>query len=1279
MALLGNIIWFVLGGWWNFLVYAAFGLLFCMTIIGIPIGKALFQYAKLMVLPFGKVIVKETELKGKDNVAAVRRVGGTIANILWLPFGVATFLANIGLMIVCAISIIGIPAAIVIARSCKFLLWPVGAKVVTKEEYDNLVLRRTIAASINEASGTPPCAPISYESFRREYEVGDFFSSKAWMGALIGNEIWSLFICAVNMINPLVNTGAAEILRSLFLVPILITVELALCIAVFPVVSLIAKTIRAHEGIRSLTGYLDRSSVLNLSRSVIEIIKDYYDAPKRFVYTSFSCVLFYAVLMLVVNLFAGNFQSGYLLYILFVSVFRYIPALIGFYVGANSCRTPEVIMETPEVSAPTSSVEYSSSTSEPVGEYASTPPQSNRNETVLAQNVLIKNSSVLWMQGLPLVVTKAYIVKNNTNSPEVFLQLELQNLSSQPVIAVYFSAHCSDLLRQVLHPLEKQSVQDFVLNPGAVWTVPQLIPLPDNDTRRIELTIHNVVMEDGSIWSNDAEECLSPIPEQLPLNLPSELSSELQKLKRENAKFPEKAYTPFVYAPSRGNGYWCCACGQVNISSECIRCGFSEETVFQITQIQLLTEQRENRLQEEARIREEKKQALLDKQEAIKETTKDVGRKVAAGGKTAAHKLGNLANLLRNKVTTLRQHGKELFAKYVPVIREKCANGFENAKDKVGAFYSGTVKPCAVKTAAFFKEKVFPHWKKILIVVVTVVLVTAIVDVAIEKYQEYRVEQARIQQEEAEEAARLEAERQQALAEEEARKQREEEELRRLEEEKRRLEEEKRVAEEKEKFEEGLPALFQTAFDSYSNGQVPEADRLAVEITLLKKLVSEAAFPWDGVYGSMYLSWRGTLIETMTEQLIIEYEEIIAKRTIYEANYNVFENYPYVVNGLYYAGYHDFDGNQLPELLLVTLEEVPSNELHPEYTAILEIYGEKDQKVVKYGSESIYMPYGEYSVELKRCQDNFVVYYSYHGYSSGAGAISKYFGVQNKQLSLIYDLSMQSYFINEYTRDYEYEYYNGNNKITSEQYSEILQKYVSETRIYYNECYEKGDHGVLTEPVNRTIIVNGQELTSIGPLYMDGEYTLAPLRPVLEAMGIPVCADGQLVTILASTKKDTLDIHKDTRGMPWGYGYYKADFNDTSVSIIAPEIIDGQMYVRIEPTVSLFGAAVQYSRTDRTFTITFDISSEDLMTEWEVEALLHFSYEDAEAILLQHGYWISGSEDEVDSYIYFKNGCAFWSVYVLPLGVEYEAYEEEWAFVGNSIHVTVTSNGELIW
>ena len=1242
MTLLGNLIWFVIGGWWNFLLYSACGLLFCMTIIGIPIGKALFQYAKLMVLPFGKVIVKETELKGKENVAAVRRVGGTIANLLWLPFGIATFLANIGLMIACAVTIVGIPAAIVIARSCKFLLWPVGAKVVTKEEYDNLILRRTITASINAAA--PNAVPYtSYTPAKRKYEIGDFFSVRAWIGVGIALGI-SLGI-SVLFSSILVYGGTLDmplLLTSLGLQLLTLLISAIVVVALALLISWIRSKISStpFRGIR------------------FSSVSDFFVSIRDLFVTLLEDIPFFRVVFTIIFFFVGG-----------------IPGLIGLLIGATmhrDSRPPADVVNTIVGN------ENTFSANQPDYQYQQSPvvetpyPQS-------APNILVKSSSALWMPGLPILVTQADIAKVSPNSADISLLLAFQNLCDQPIIGVYFSARCSNLLRQELQPLEKQSVQDFVLNPGAVWSVPQLIPLPDNDTRRVELMIHNIVMADGSVWSNDAEVFLSPIPEQLPLHLPAELSSELQKLKQENAVSPEKARVPFHYTPNRGEGYWHCACGQINISSECIKCGFSEETVFQITQTQLLTEKRDNRLQEEARIREERRQAITEQQEAIKETAEKVGKKISAGGQSVARKVGSFWCWTQDKAAVLWSRVKNLFAKYVPVVREKCADGFIKTKEKLCAFYSGTVKPLALKAANFLKEKVFPHWKKILILTVMVILISVIADIAVEKYQEYRVEQARIQQEEAEEAARLEAERQQVLAEEEARKQREQEELRRLEEEKRRLEEEKRLAEEKKAFEEGLPTLFQTAFDAYSNGQVAQTDRLAEEITMLKKLVSEASFPWDGVYGSKYLSWRENLIEAMKEQLIIEYEEIIAERTLYEASYNIYDAYPYITNGLYYAGYHDFDGNQLPELLLVTIEEVPSNDSHPEYTAILEIYGEKDQKVVKYGSESVYMPYGEYSVELKRCQDNFAVYYSYHGYSSGAGAISKYFGVQNKQLCLVYDLSMQSYFINEYTRDYEYEYYNGNNKITSEEYSEIRQKYVSETRIYYNECYEKGDHGVLTEPVNRTIIVNGQELTSIGPLYMDGEYTLAPLRPVLEAMGIPVCADGQLVTILASTKKDTLDIHKDTRGMPWGYGYYKTDFNDTRVSTIAPEIIDGQMYVRLEPTVSLFGAAVQYSRTDRTFTITFDISSEDLMTEREVETLLHFSYEDAEAILLQHGYWVSGSEDEVDSYIYFKNGCAFWSVYVLPLGVEYEVYEEGWAFVGNSIHVTVTSNGELIW
>lgn len=51
-----NIIWFLFGGLWAFLCHVIFGLLLCITIIGIPFGKQHFKLAKLSLAPFGKEI-----------------------------------------------------------------------------------------------------------------------------------------------------------------------------------------------------------------------------------------------------------------------------------------------------------------------------------------------------------------------------------------------------------------------------------------------------------------------------------------------------------------------------------------------------------------------------------------------------------------------------------------------------------------------------------------------------------------------------------------------------------------------------------------------------------------------------------------------------------------------------------------------------------------------------------------------------------------------------------------------------------------------------------------------------------------------------------------------------------------------------------------------------------------------------------------------------------------------------------------------------------------------
>ncbi len=52
-----NIFWIVFGGLEMALTHLAIGLLFCITIVGIPFGLQHFKLAMLALMPFGKEIV----------------------------------------------------------------------------------------------------------------------------------------------------------------------------------------------------------------------------------------------------------------------------------------------------------------------------------------------------------------------------------------------------------------------------------------------------------------------------------------------------------------------------------------------------------------------------------------------------------------------------------------------------------------------------------------------------------------------------------------------------------------------------------------------------------------------------------------------------------------------------------------------------------------------------------------------------------------------------------------------------------------------------------------------------------------------------------------------------------------------------------------------------------------------------------------------------------------------------------------------------------------------
>jgi uncharacterized membrane protein YccF (DUF307 family) len=56
LTVIMNVLWLILGGFCMCLTHLFFGILLCITIIGIPFGKQHFKMAGLALTPFGKSI-----------------------------------------------------------------------------------------------------------------------------------------------------------------------------------------------------------------------------------------------------------------------------------------------------------------------------------------------------------------------------------------------------------------------------------------------------------------------------------------------------------------------------------------------------------------------------------------------------------------------------------------------------------------------------------------------------------------------------------------------------------------------------------------------------------------------------------------------------------------------------------------------------------------------------------------------------------------------------------------------------------------------------------------------------------------------------------------------------------------------------------------------------------------------------------------------------------------------------------------------------------------------
>lgn len=120
MNTLGNILWFILGGFITSVMYFIAGLLLCITIVGIPFGVQLFKFGVFSLMPFGH------EVTTKESSGCL----SLVFNVIWILCGwweIAIVHVVFGLLL--CITIVGISFGVQHFKIAGYSLFPFGRTI----------------------------------------------------------------------------------------------------------------------------------------------------------------------------------------------------------------------------------------------------------------------------------------------------------------------------------------------------------------------------------------------------------------------------------------------------------------------------------------------------------------------------------------------------------------------------------------------------------------------------------------------------------------------------------------------------------------------------------------------------------------------------------------------------------------------------------------------------------------------------------------------------------------------------------------------------------------------------------------------------------------------------------------------------------------------------------------------------------------------------------------------------------------------------------------------
>ena len=218
---------------------------------------------------------------------------------------------------------------------------------------------------------------------------------------------------------------------------------------------------------------------------------------------------------------------------------------------------------------------------------------------------LFRIPSKSYIEGSPLII-EAGVLQKDTATNSVLVQIKLRNIVQNNIISCKVSIKAFEINGTEIEGISSYAYLDINIGFGEEFGSRTPVYLPNTNTRRIEISISEVVFSDGSIWEN-SNILWKQTPTQKAI---VEVIQDPELLKQYEIDVGEDG----VFYPEIRNGLFQCTCGASNsyTVSKCYKCGRSNDGLNKID-FSFLQARADERIKEEKRIDEEQR---IDKEVA---------------------------------------------------------------------------------------------------------------------------------------------------------------------------------------------------------------------------------------------------------------------------------------------------------------------------------------------------------------------------------------------------------------------------------------------------------------------------------------------------------------------------------------------------------------------------------------------------------------------------------------------------------------------------------------